>query len=425
MYSTPAAVLGLWFRGLLAIAIVVGAVQLLRTWYDELPLRTVPVATRVDRDGPGERDERRVEVATRPATFTERVTSWRPGFDRATALLAGGVLLLFLSIGGRLIAPGMFLRSTGEGRMELRGGQVSRIVRPDGTELHVEVHEAASGSAAAPTVVLTHGWGNNRHEWAYLKKAWGNRFRLVAWDLPGLGDSSRPPNRDYSMEKLASDLGAVVDFAGPGRVVLMGHSIGGMISQTFCRLFRERLGPEVAGVILVHTTYINPLRTMRFGELYTALQKPLVEPLLYLQIALSPLVWISQWMSYLNGSIHWTTARNGFGGNESREKLNFIAEFQPKASPAVIARGCLGMLQLDEDATLRQIPVPVLAIAAEDDPITLPEASDHIAGTAPAGRLHTLRSTKHFGLIEYDQEFSEVAAQFCESVSTTAKSQAS
>jgi pimeloyl-ACP methyl ester carboxylesterase len=54
--------------------------------------------------------------------------------------------------------------------------------------------------------------------------------------MPGLGKSQGPRNHDYRLEKMAADLEAVV--ARVDRpVVLVGHSIGGMISLTFCRLF--------------------------------------------------------------------------------------------------------------------------------------------------------------------------------------------
>ena len=59
------------------------------------------------------------------------------------------------------------------------------------------------GPADGPTVVLTHGWGANATEWYYLKKHLGDRFRLIAWDLPGLGLSKRPDNNDYSLDKMA------------------------------------------------------------------------------------------------------------------------------------------------------------------------------------------------------------------------------
>ena len=41
-----------------------------------------------------------------------------------------------------------------------------------------------------------------------------DRFRLIAWDLPGLGRSVQPADGDYRLEKLARDLEAVLGLAG-------------------------------------------------------------------------------------------------------------------------------------------------------------------------------------------------------------------
>src|SRR5205823_3119797 len=117
-----------------------------------------------------------------------------------------------------------------------------------------------------------------------------DRYRVVVWDLPGSGRSSRAADGDYSVGRLAHDLRAVLGLAG-GPAVLAGHSLGGMTILTYCRLYAETLGREVTGVALAHTTYTNPVRTARWAGLYTALQKPVIEPLLHLTVWLSPLVW--------------------------------------------------------------------------------------------------------------------------------------
>ena len=73
-------------------------------------------------------------------------------------------------------------------------------------------------------------------------------------------------------------------------MVLVGHSIGGMAILTFCRLFPETLGREVAGIALVNTTYTMPLNTVLAGGLLRALRWPVLVPLLYVTVALWPLV---------------------------------------------------------------------------------------------------------------------------------------
>jgi len=123
------------------------------------------------------------------------------------------------------------------------------IARPDGTRLHVE----ATGSPDVPALVLTDGWGADSDLWYYAKRDLSREFQVITWDLPGLGESSQPDNRDYSLEKMADDLRAVVATAGRP-VVLVGHSIGGMINLTFCRRYPAELGRSVAGIVQMNST---------------------------------------------------------------------------------------------------------------------------------------------------------------------------
>ncbi|SFH95074.1 alpha/beta fold hydrolase [Planctomicrobium piriforme] len=403
MFMTPGSVLGNWFRGLLSIGILVGAGLLLHRWYDSLPSSVVETRTT---DG-------NVTEIHRPLSAIERISIWRPDWDRLTAMLGGALVLLIWSFSGRFLNVRLLRKADPRGQPRLHPATAVSLQRPDGTILHLETQ----GAVTAQTVILTHGWGMHRGAWAYLARDWQNQFRLVLWDLPGLGKSSRPKNRDYSLEKMAHDLKAVVDASGAQPVILMGHSIGGMIILTFCRLYPELLGSRVSKLVLVHTSFKNPVETIALHTLLSALQKPLIEPLLVLQIVLSPVLWLMNWLSYLNGSAHQSTTRTGFAGQESREQLDFVTSFFPRASPAVLARGSFGMLRYDATETLKQITIPVLVFTGDLDPVTLPQAGQKIAETVPQGQIQMLAPAKHFGMIEHNAKFAKAAAVFCNSSS--------
>jgi pimeloyl-ACP methyl ester carboxylesterase len=195
------------------------------------------------------------------------VWAWYVGEVVETGWLAVGVALLLWSVSGRPLVLLTRRRGADEPRSE-RGGRARRVAGPDGSDLHVEEHGPAQG---APTLLLTHGWDLDATAWWYEKKHLADRFRLVLWDLPGLGLSRQPADGRYSLERMAWDLRAVLDAAAGGRpVVLVGHSIGGMTILTFCRLFPALLGREVAGIVLVNTTYTMPLNTILAGGLLRA-----------------------------------------------------------------------------------------------------------------------------------------------------------
>jgi pimeloyl-ACP methyl ester carboxylesterase len=418
----PFNILGMWFRGLLSVAIVAGGIYLLKRWYDQSNV-VVPVHVNLPASEPMNNGEAggRGAAATLPG---KRVFRFQPGLNHETAYLASAVALFTwavvggwirrgfsMTLGGSRPAPG----AAGNEPGDYRTGEVHRITRPDGSELLVECY----GPADAPPVVMTHGWGCNSTEWFYPKKLLAGRFRLILWDEPGLGLSKKPDTNDYRLEKLAADLEAVLAFAGGQPAVLVGHSIGGMITLTFCKLFHESLESRVAGIILAHTTYTNPVRTTKMAWLYTAIEVPVLIPLLYVTIALWPLAWMMNWLSYLNGSAHRSTHKQSFAGTETRGQRDFFARFMPRARPDVLARGMLGMIGYDATATLGTIPVPTLVVVGDRDTTTRAEAGQFISRSVPRGRLQTLSPAKHLGLIEHHARFDELVVGFAESCQPT------
>ncbi len=188
-----------------------------------------------------------------------------------------------------------------------------------------------------------------------------------------------------------------------------------MIALTFCRLFPQALGSRVRGLVIAHSTYTNPVKTTSKPALYTTLQKPVLEPLCHLMIWLAPLVWLMNWLSYLNGSAHRSTERSSFSGHETRGQLDFLTRYYMKAWPGVIGRGMLAMFRYDATATLGTIPVPTLIVTGDQDGTCSPEASEYMAKTIPNARLATLRPAKHCGLFEHHGQFDELVAEFISS----------
>ena len=363
MPTMPFGLLLLWLLGLLSLAILGGGLYLLWAWY--------------------------------------------VGLVVGTSYLVASLVMLVLAFTGRWLVL-LFHPSGPDEPTAARTDAVQRIGRPDGTELQVEPYGPADG----PVLLFTHGNGTNSTVWYYAKRHLAARFRLILWDLPGLGTSEGPKDKDHHLEKLAGDLEAVLQCTRDRPVVLVGHSIGGMIIQTFCRLFPHHLGTRVAGLVLLDTTYTNPVKTTTFSGFFRAVQKPLLEPLLHLMIWLSPLVWLMNWLSYFNGSAHLSSILTGFAGSETRGQLDFATRFTPLASPAVQARNTLAMLQFDATATLPTISVPVLVLVGHLDRMTTPEASAYISEHVPRGQLVKLIPGGHMAILEQHERVTHLVGQF-------------
>jgi pimeloyl-ACP methyl ester carboxylesterase len=162
----------------------------------------------------------------------------------------------------------------------------------------------------------------------------------------------------------------------------------------------------------VDTTYTNPVRTTSFHGFFQAIQKPLLEPLLHLMIWLSPLVWLMNWLGYLNGSAHIFSALTGFAGSETRGQLDFTTRLNPQASPAVLARKSLAMLRYDATLTLPAIDVPVLVLAGHLDRVTIPEASEYMSEVIPHNQFVKLAPGGHMAHMEQHERFTQLVGEF-------------
>lgn len=313
-----------------------------------------------------------------------------------------GAALLAWSFLGRLPVL-LFAARKDDGAFGANHGQGVMLQTPRGSDLHVETY----GPAGAPTIVLTHGWGMDSTFWRAAKAQLGDRFRLVVWDLPGLG-RSKPGRGGITLEGFAEDLKAVIDHVG-GRPVLVGHSIGGMTIQTLLRddlYFQDRL----AGIVLLNTTFTNPLRTMVLSKLLLSLQG-LLEGAMRLTIVLKPLAWLANWQGYLSGSAH-LAHRFGFGRSVTRSQLEHVTLLAVRNSPAAEARGNLAMFHWDADSALERVHTPTLVVGGDIDIVTKLEASERIVAVNPKAELRVVSGANHLGPLEQADEYNVIIAEF-------------
>lgn len=89
----------------------------------------------------------------------------------------------------------------------------------------VRLHYVTAGTGFP--VVLLHGWPQSWYEWRKIMPDLASRYRVIAPDLRGLGDSSRPTD-GYDKKTVANDIWRLVhDVLGVDRFFLVGHDWGG------------------------------------------------------------------------------------------------------------------------------------------------------------------------------------------------------
>lgn len=109
------------------------------------------------------------------------------------------------------------------------------------------------GNPAAPPLVCVHGYTSSAEAFSGFARHFRDRFRILALDVRGHGESAWSAEGAYHYTDQAADLAGFVDRLGLDRFVLLGTSMGGLIAMTYAMAHGGRLralllndvGPEV------------------------------------------------------------------------------------------------------------------------------------------------------------------------------------
>ena len=94
-----------------------------------------------------------------------------------------------------------------------------------------EVHYLEEGSPNRQKAILIHGWSSSSYAMSPISGLLSQRFHCISVDLPGYGNSP-PFEGRTTIPRYAELIADLIEEISPGPVVLIGHSMGGMISTT-------------------------------------------------------------------------------------------------------------------------------------------------------------------------------------------------
>ena len=130
----------------------------------------------------------------------------------------------------------------------------STVTASDGVTL--AVHTYTEIDPQRPTVLAIHGYPDNHHLWDGVAEHLAGRYNLVAYDVRGAGESARPVGRsNYRFSQLISDIGAVIDSLGVGRVHLLAHDWGSI--QAWAAVTDESVMTKVASFTSISGPHLN------------------------------------------------------------------------------------------------------------------------------------------------------------------------
>jgi pimeloyl-ACP methyl ester carboxylesterase len=110
----------------------------------------------------------------------------------------------------------------------------------------LRIHVLEWGAAEGKPIIALHGIARSACNFSHLAPRLSDRYRVIAVDMRGNGDSDWDPQGRYLVEDYASDIERLVDTLKLDRVLVWGNSTGGRVAQIYAGLHPDR----VSGVIV-------------------------------------------------------------------------------------------------------------------------------------------------------------------------------
>lgn len=257
------------------------------------------------------------------------------------------------------------------------------VTTEDGARVHVVDHSPADHNEGLPTVVLAHGWGLDHSTWDRVVRGIQARHavRVVTYDQPGHGRSTLGRGRRPSVRDLGATLRQVVAEVVPaGRLVLGGHSMGGMTVMAYAGAYPGELHRRTTGALLVATTpELASLRRPIPGEgMLMGLQAAL--PFAVPSVPMTPRM----------------VRANVFGRSAHRADVAEVTRILNRTRARTTGRYFSALMGHDEIASLDMlVGIPTVVMAGERDRLTPAKWSRRYHERLPGAVLDVVEGAGH------------------------------
>lgn len=252
--------------------------------------------------------------------------------------------------------------------------------------LRIAYQQVGSG----PPLVLLHGGANlDSRMWRWQLDGLRDEFTVIAWDMPGVGQSSDPPET-YTMADYADCLAGLLGALGLARAHILGLSLGSLVALEFYRLH-----PEMTQSLILAVAYAGWAGSLPPEMVEQRIQRAIEEA------AQPPEQWIPRWLpELLTGSAPPGTA-------EEVAAL-MAAPGHPSGSRTLLR--AFGRADFRE--TLPTIHVPTLLIWGDADvrsPLTIAE---QFRAAIPAATFVLLPGVGHMSNANAPDQFNAAVRDF-------------
>lgn len=276
-----------------------------------------------------------------------------------------------------------------------------RLPTPDGGSIH-----AVERGEGRPLVLL-HGITLRSDVWAPQFHQLADRFRVIAIDLRGHGESTAG-TEGYGIPRLAADLATLLESLDLRDAIVVGHSMGGMTAMQFCGDFPVVLAERVAGLVFVATRahQVLPPYLDRVGRLLVAQGQGRLDG--------------GRGLPFASSST--PVVRAAFGDRPSGRAVRLVADMGRSMEPAALMASVGGLLVHDARVAIRATRTPSLVVVGTRDLLTPVPAGRHLAHLLPDADLVVLPRAGHQLMQERPAELAQLLDAFAAELAGTVDS---
>ena len=257
----------------------------------------------------------------------------------------------------------------------------------------VTIHGVAAGSGQP--IVLLHGVTLSVATWPYQIAALRKEFRVIALDARGHG-LSQHHGPVSGLDRMASDVAQVFAQLDLRDAVMVGHSMGGMMTQQMCLDFPELARERVAGTILLSTA-AAPGQGVPFARPTT---RRLRSGAPAGRVALPP------------GEVGYALARLALGAKADPRFVAHTRNMTSGTSAHTISHVLPHVIGFDVRSRLKDYPVPALVITGSRDLLTPPRVGRELARRIPNATFEVVPGAGHMLMMERADWLNERIAAF-------------
>jgi len=240
---------------------------------------------------------------------------------------------------------------------------------------------------AGDPLLLIHGWGGGASNWRRVWPQLAVRYRCIAPDLPGWGDSEKP-NAPYTFEWYADWLAALLDARSASPALVAGHSMG----ATLALVFALRHPGRVTKLALMNPI-IRGSDGLRKGARF--LSATGIRRVVY------PFTRSRAFLRFL--SRHFTNVEQGL------EETDLL--LVGRGNFASMTRWLNAAKATDLTGSLGSVKAPTLVVGSDADR-EIPPAQTALAAGIPGARMETLKGCGHVSLLERPAEVASFLVDF-------------